>query len=382
MMSSTTLTAMCTAAAFALTAGGAAAADVVGPLKRLDDTGMAACVVDGAFARACAGTGQDGEYGRDARGHSSGNGRAGFSFVRVCGSGEEEGSGTCPAHPAVGTGPDQWACTRDLVTGLLWEIKQADGSLRDQDMLISMQNWGWGFPTVTELRTLMNGAAVCGSTRWDAPTLTELLSLVDYARAGQTKIDLHYFPNTPTRHGYGVPYPRQAPDEGNYVGVNFITGTGDGGYPGDGSSVRLVTRPGQTAAARYADGVDPADVVDRWTRLEWQRCPLGMAWTPAACTGTPAPLTWPEALAAANDHPGWRLPNVKELASLTTLDDGLLDAGAFVGNRTGAFWSSTPFVGDAAQAWHVEFADGYAMSWYPLPAERRFIVLLVRDAAK
>lgn len=129
------------AGALALAGGAAAAANVVGPIKRLDDTGMAKCVVAGAFTRDCADTGQDGASGRDANARSSADGRAGFRFTRVCASGEDEGTGNCPVAPAVGTGPDQWACTRDQVTGLLWEIKQDDGSIRDQHMTISMQNW-------------------------------------------------------------------------------------------------------------------------------------------------------------------------------------------------------------------------------------------------
>ena len=368
------------AGALALAGGAAAAQDVVGPIKRLDDTGMAKCAVGGAYVRACTGTGQDGESGRDANARSSTDGRAGFRFTRICASGQAEGTGTCPVAPQVGTGPDQWACTRDDVTGLLWEIKQADGSIRDQDELISMANWGWGFTTVTELRTLMNGDAVCGSTAWDAATLTEMMSLLDFGIVGNVKIDTHFFPNTPTKYGYGVPYPRTEPDEGNYAGVNFIRATGDGAYPGDGTYVRLVTRPPQFAGERYVISADGERAVDRWTRLVWQRCPVGTNYASGRCIGEPARLGWDAALAAANAQPGWRLPNVKELVSLASLDDGKLDRHAFLGATSAVLWSSTPFAGGVGSAWEASF-DSYGTGWYPVGTDTLNAVLLVRDSS-
>lgn len=213
---------------------------------------------------------------------------------------------------------------------------------------------------------------------WDTATLTEMMSLLDLGITGTVKIDTHFFPNTPTNYGYAVPYPRNEPDEGNYAGVNFIRGTGDGAYPGDGTYVRLVTRPSQTAAARYAVSADQAHVTDRWTRLVWQRCPVGTTYARGKCAGEAAHLTWDQALAAANAQPGWRLPNVKELVSLNTLDDGELDGTAFLGVRSAVLWSSTPFAGGAGSAWQVTF-DGYGTGWFPLATSTLGAAFLVRD---
>ena len=361
------------------TAASADAADVVGPIQRMDDTGMARCAVDGAFSSACAGTGQDGESGRDANAHERTDGRAGFRYVRVCGSGQDAGAGTCPAAPQVGTGPDDWACTRDVVTGLLWELKQQDGSIRDRFTLVSMANWGWGFATATELRTTLDAVAACGSTSWDTPTMTELLSLVDFGIATGTRIDQRFFPNTPVHYEYAVPYPRLTPDEGNYYGIAFGSGTRAGAYPGDGTYVRLVTRPSLAGGPRYAVGADPAVVSDRWTNLVWRRCRLGTNYVDGACVGDPKRMTWATALEAANGTPGWRLPNVKELASLTTLDDGQMDGTAFLGVRDGRFWSSTPDARGAGAAWRVQFDDYGALTWGPAAVDDRAMVYLVRD---
>jgi hypothetical protein len=45
-------------------------------------------------------------------------------YIRVCLSGEDAGTGNCPAEPELGNGvkPTDWGCTRDTDTGLTWEV--------------------------------------------------------------------------------------------------------------------------------------------------------------------------------------------------------------------------------------------------------------------
>ena len=87
--------------------------------------------------------GQDCHYGRDKAaadgtltktgGSTLNNGIAnGFDYTKVCNSGQLAGQGTCPADPALGAGADDWACTKDNVTGLIWEVKTTSG-LRNQN---------------------------------------------------------------------------------------------------------------------------------------------------------------------------------------------------------------------------------------------------------
>ena len=91
--------------------------------------------------------------------------------------------------------------------------------------------------------------------------------------------------------------------------------------------------------------------------LQWDACPWGqVADSGGACTGTPAPLTWQQALLAAQQantalHQGqadWRVPNRTELEStaFTPLGTG------------GAYWSSTSYHPAPAQAWTMDFSDG------------------------
>jgi len=90
--------------------------------------------------------------------------------------------------------------------------------------------------------------------------------------------------------------------------------------------------------------------------LQWDTCAWGQAASGNTCTGTPAALTWQQALQAAQTangaghqgHADWRVPNRTELESTVDLSvPGL-----------GAYWSSTSYHPAPAQAWGVDFADG------------------------
>lgn len=171
------------------------------PTHPLNDTGQTACYdADNAVVTCdAASTGdtaarprQDARFGRDAQAtHGTltkiGGGAAGFDFTKICMSGEAAGEGTCPADPArpadpaQGTQPDQWACTRDNVTGLVWSIETLSG------------NWT---AATTTLPASYNSATRCGfNTGWRAPSRRELLSIVHHG-ASNPAIDTDYFPGT------------------------------------------------------------------------------------------------------------------------------------------------------------------------------------------
>jgi hypothetical protein len=107
-----------------------------------------------------------------------------------------------------------WACTRDNVTGLVWEVKTADGGLRDQaktytnfdDVTQAQFYFGSAYvnPTQTQIdaptnsigfATAVNSTALCGNTDWRRPSIDELLGLLDNAGT-PSKINQTYFPNT------------------------------------------------------------------------------------------------------------------------------------------------------------------------------------------
>lgn len=78
----------------------------------------------------------------------------------------------------------------------------------------------------------------------------------------------------------------------------------------------------------YTDILDDGTVIDPRTGLMWKRCAEGQAFDPdtASCTGDPVPIpNWKTALEEAGKrtsfagHDDWRLPNIKELFSLSDL---------------------------------------------------------------
>lgn len=166
------------------------------PVVKLNDTGSVLCRdADGLDSSACAGTGQDGETGRDTTLDVPADGRHGFSFVRVCNNGVLGGRTACAADAPLGSGLKEWGCTKDLRTGLIWEVKTTSG-LRAANLLYT--NWGDGRSgDASELVAAVNAVGLCGGKNWRLPSRQELQGLVDYGVPYPgPAIDLDWFPNT------------------------------------------------------------------------------------------------------------------------------------------------------------------------------------------
>ncbi len=162
---------------------------------------------------------QDGRYGRDAAAAAgqqtkAGSGAMGFDYSKVA----NDGSLALP-NANLGIDPTEWACTKDNVTGLIWEVKTATG-LRSQSytynwysddsatnngdpgVLGSGQTCGgtlippnyFGCNTRSYIAAV-NAATLCGASDWRLPTYRELLSLVHAGNTGPA-IDAVMFPNT------------------------------------------------------------------------------------------------------------------------------------------------------------------------------------------
>ena len=123
--------------------------------------------------------------------------------------------------------------------------------------------------------------------------------------------------------------------------------------------------PSWPTAERFT--ISGEEVTDKRTGLVWKRCSEGQTLSASSCTGTAVTYTHEEALARAksanttDSATGWRLPNVKELASLA--DKGCqspaIDSAAFPGTPSIYYWSSSPYVGGSYSAWSVNFNYGY-----------------------
>lgn len=118
-------------------------------------------------------------------------------------------------------------------------------------------------------------------------------------------------------------------------------------------------------AAPFVVSSDGLEVTDTQTGLIWQRCAVGMQWNQKTCTGTPQYFMWYEALPAAQDQARatgkvWRVPNVKELATILDRShiNQAIDPLTFPATPNDRFWSSSPYSTDAFFGWQVNFYDG------------------------
>jgi Protein of unknown function (DUF1566) len=111
---------------------------------------------------------------------------------------------------------------------------------------------------------------------------------------------------------------------------------------------------------------DGSEVKDTATGLIWRRCSEGQTWSGSTCTGTAATYTHEQALLQAKSQAtasgkAWRVPNVKELSSITQLGVSVnpsIDGTAFPATPADWFWSSSPYVGNSGYAWVVYFSYG------------------------
>jgi len=111
------------------------------------------------------------------------------------------------------------------------------------------------------------------------------------------------------------------------------------------------TLPRTSPTSRFLDHGN-GTVTDRGTGLTWMRCQLGQTWRDQSCSGEPTRLYWQQALGGHND---WRLPTIKELASLlesacykpalneTIFPRAMAGDGKEVNDGYVYLWSSTPF---------------------------------------
>lgn len=115
------------------------------------------------------------------------------------------------------------------------------------------------------------------------------------------------------------------------------------------------------AESRYVLQNSQTEVLDNTTGLIWQRCSAGLADT-ACATGSASAVNWQAAIELANG--AWRLPNVKELASLLEPEctNPSINVTLFPATSSVAYWTASPDTTVPANAWQVDFAAGLTSS--------------------
>ena len=151
--------------------------------------------------------GQDAEHGRDVTANIPADGHAGFSFLKL------DGSGLALPDQSAAYVVTPWSCVQDQVTRLVWEVRTDDGGLRDKDWRYSWYDstgvaggHGRGKPNAgrcgdpkdcdtEKYAAAVNAAGLCGFSDWRLPTRGELLSIVDYGASAAPLLDAAFLPD-------------------------------------------------------------------------------------------------------------------------------------------------------------------------------------------
>lgn len=114
--------------------------------------------------------------------------------------------------------------------------------------------------------------------------------------------------------------------------------------------------------------LDGATALHHKTGLTWQRCGVGQTWddSTGSCTGSLTTFTWKEALeeAAKPANDGWRLPNIKELATIVehNCHQPAINEVVFPNTLFNYYWTMSPSMRQPTHAWGVHFREGVAGS--------------------
>ncbi|NVK23374.1 MAG: DUF1566 domain-containing protein [Gammaproteobacteria bacterium] len=135
-------------------------------------------------------------------------------------------------------------------------------------------------------------------------------------------------------------------------------------------------------------------VLDKQTGLLWMQCRLGQNWANNDCSDDIVEYNWIDALAAAEDtnfagFSDWRLPNIKELASIVELSCKNPSINEFIfpnsisidswQTRATEYWTSTPYAikGNNQYSYYIDFGLGEDSEWR---RSSEYLVRLVRTA--
>ncbi|MEI7784735.1 MAG: DUF1566 domain-containing protein [Betaproteobacteria bacterium] len=273
------------------------------------------------------------------------------------------------------------ACILDKVTGLLWQTTYTPSAYANMSNLVNAAN----------------NANVCGKSDWRVPGSNELLSVLNFS----TLI------NQPMNADTILSAPRMT---GDFWTAEEVANATDNAWvvsPGQGGAVTFFSKTASTPFVRLVSGgldngvpraatCNDADsrfdvmkdatiaatpdgtIYDKKSGLMWKQCTEGSVGAQCSQTSSPPFVTasatstylanW---LKNVNDNPStlgagfsdWRIPTVKELASLvdrciTPPSTPAINTTIFPASKSVAYISSTVNANDITSFWYVDFKDG------------------------
>ena len=319
---------------------------------------------------------QDCHHGRDADYADGeftkiGDGVAAFDFTKLASDGTvleiQDQAWSDDGEEIIGT---SWSCVHDNTTDLTWEIDSSNNGpfLWGGSGALSGGS-GTYHDDWTDTINDANSNTLCGLSDWRVPTVDEILDLSYLHKDSAPHIDSDYFPNTNITDQYWTALPRgdkalafsqasatpAALDTNSSVYVRLVSG---------------VIRGDHWEDSRYHDNVD-GTVTDLATNLMWAKCSGGLDYDAGACQGSSSSVHWKDALEAAGaselaGYDDWRLPNAKELQTLSALSaDGSSGVNTvfILGEDVSRYLhSSTPDPEDDGNSYRLDLDSGLLTS--------------------
>ena len=219
----------------------------------------------------------------------------------------------------------------DNVTSLMWQQEDDD----------TRRTWD-------EACSYCDDLALAGHSDWRLPSKKELMGIVDYG-TGSPTIDTTYFLGTNVSYYWSST--TYANNSSYAWSVHFNVGIVNYYYNKSWYYYVRCVRSPELNFGNFTDNGD-GTVTDNNTMLMWQQDEGGQkTWEDA--------ISYCEGLSLAG-HTDWRLPNIKELESIT--DDSLynpaIDTSFFPNVYASNYWSSTTYAYNSSYAWNVFFYYG------------------------